>query len=147
MVGTHRRGFSGKTQELSKRVEAVPQSAYKKRGENPATAEHGILPTPIIEFSSDYVPIDGRVPYQLRRIVNIVKSELEYLKLRGFSTSAAHGIRNKPIVDYLREDLFNQMQQDELRDSLGYGWTGDFALDVLDMTDTQTNMYMARIAQ
>ena len=105
------------------------------------------MPTPIIEFSNDYVPIDGRVPYQLRRLVNIVKKELEYLKLRGFSTGAARGIRSKIIVDYLREDLFNEMQQDVLWDSLGYGWTSDFALDVLNMTDTQTNTYMARIAQ
>ena len=83
-------------------MEAVSQSAYRKRGENPPTVEHGILPTPIIEFSNDPVPIDGRVPYQLRRIVNIVKEELEYLKLRGNSTSAACEIRNRLIVDFLR---------------------------------------------
>ena len=35
LVETHRRSLLGKTQELSKRVEAVPQSACKKRGENP----------------------------------------------------------------------------------------------------------------
>ena len=43
--------------------------------------------------------------------------------------------------------MFNQMQQDELWDLLGYDWTSDFALDVLNMTDTQTNTYMARTAQ
>ena len=109
--------------------------------------EYGILPTAIIEFSNDLVPIDGRVPYQLRRIVNIVKEELEYLKLGVLSTSVARGIRNKLIVDYLREDLFSEMQQDELWDSLGYGWTSDSSLDVLNLTRTQTNTYMAKLGQ
>ena len=83
LLETRKKGFIRKTQELSKRLETIPQSAYRKRGENPPTVEHGILPTPIIEFSNDPVPIDGRVPYQLRRIVNVVKEELEYLKLRA----------------------------------------------------------------
>ena len=69
------------------------------------------------------------------------------MKLRGLSTGAARGMRKKLIVDYLREDLFNEMQQEELWDSLGYGWTSDFALDVLNMTRTQTNTYMARLGQ
>ena len=65
LVRTRKKGFIGKTQELIKRLETIPQSTYRKRGENPPTIVHGILPTPIIEFSNDPVPIDGRVPYQL----------------------------------------------------------------------------------
>ena len=69
------------------------------------------------------------------------------MKSRGFSTSAARGIRDKQIADYLREDLSDQIEQDEFWESLGYGWTSDFALDVLQMTNTQTNTFLARIAQ
>ena len=75
LVETRKKGFIGKTQELSKRLETMPQSAYRKRGENPPTIEHGILPTPNIEFSNEAV--DGRVPHQLRKIVDVVKKELE----------------------------------------------------------------------
>ena len=58
LVETRERGLTEKSQTLIKQLETVKQSAYRKRGENPPTIEYGILPTPIIQFSNDPVPID-----------------------------------------------------------------------------------------
>ena len=95
LVETRKRGFKGKSQTLIKQLETIRQSAYRKRGENSPAVEYGILPTPIIQFSNDLVPIENRFSRQLRRIVDAVKRELEYLKHEG----------NSMIIDFLQEHL------------------------------------------
>ena len=119
MIEIYKRGFIGKTQKLSETAGSVAQSVYRKRGDNPPVAEYGILPTPLIVFTNEHAPIYGRVPHQLRRIVEVVRGELERLKARGFSTSAARGLRDKLVADYIQENLSNQIEQDELWESLG----------------------------
>ena len=68
------------------------------------------------------------------------------MKARGFSTSAARGLRDKLVTDNIREDLSDQIRPDELWDSLGYGWTSDLAREVLEMSGTEINTFLARIA-
>ena len=109
-------------------------------------AEYGILPTPLMKFTNEPVPIYSRVPYQLKRIVEVVRGELERLKGMGFGTSATRGLRDKLVVDYIREDLSDQIRPDDLWDSLGYGWTSDFARNVLNLPETIVGTFRARIS-
>ena len=80
-------------------------------------------------------------------MVDEIRRELEYLKLEGSTTSAAYKLRDRTVVDFLREDLSGEITPDELWDSLGYGWTRDFAEEVLRMSTAQTNTYMVRLGQ
>ena len=51
------------------------------------------------------------------------------------------------ILDFLREDLSRAISPDVLWDPLGYGWTSDFAIEVLRISEAQTNVYMAILGQ
>ena len=95
LVENCRRNFKGTSQNLIKQIESVRKNTYKKRGQTPPPVEYGILPTPIIQFSRELTPIELRVPYQLKRVVDEIRKELEYLKPDGNTTSAAH--LHKPI--------------------------------------------------
>ena len=58
----YKRNFVGRTQQLSMTAGSVPQSVYRKRGDDPPVAEYGILPTPLMRFTNEPVPVYGRVP-------------------------------------------------------------------------------------
>ena len=75
LVVNHRRDFKGISQNLIKQVESISQNTYKRRGETPPPVKYGILPTPIIQFSSESTPLESQIPYQLRRVIDGVKTE------------------------------------------------------------------------
>ena len=117
-----KRDYKGLSQSLIKQVDSIRQNTYKKRGEAPPSVKYGILPTPIVKFYYQSTSIEHRVPYQLKKVVDGVRRELEFLKLDGNTSSAAYRLRDRTVMDFLREDVAGEISPDELWDSLRYGW-------------------------
>ena len=147
IVENRKRRYAGISQGVIKQIDSIRQSTYKRRGDTTPSVEHRILPTPIVKFSRESTPIEHRVPYQLRKVVYLMRRELEYMKLAGSTTSAAYRKKDRAVADSLRENVAGSITLDDLWDSLGYGWTRNFVEKVLGLSYAQINTYMVRLGQ
>ena len=57
-----KRNLVGRTQQLSLTAGSAPQSVYRKRGDDPPAVEYGILPTPLMRFIDEPMPIFNSIP-------------------------------------------------------------------------------------